>query len=195
MCAAIRKHPPKDAVKTIEFLAAEGYSIIGISRALGVSRETFKKWCEEDGAIQEAFEVGRETERQRLHALIVQSAVANKPANVNAFFILKARHGYREADATSAKVDVTVAPNVLVVVNHGTDEEWAAKVAAHQRGLMLDAASPHQIEAPQPAQADSQPSYGPPTYLPPAYASQAAPVLSVTPPAPVYDALPWHPRS
>lgn len=195
MCAAHRKNAPKDAAKTIERLAADGHSIIGIARSLGVSRETFKKWCDEDSAIQEAFEVGRETERQKLHALIVQSAVANKPANVNAFFILKARHGYREADATSAKVDVTVVPNVLVVVNHGTDEEWAAKVAAHQRGLMLEAASPYQIEAPQPTQADSQPDYGPPAYLPPVYAPQAAPAPSVTLPAPAYDALSWRPRS
>ncbi|MDQ2833604.1 MAG: hypothetical protein M3Y50_07640 [Acidobacteriota bacterium] len=65
------------------------------SQGLGVSRETFKRWCEDDESLQDAFDIGRETERQALHALIVQSALMNKPANVNAFFILKARHGYR----------------------------------------------------------------------------------------------------
>ena len=78
---APRKHPAKDAVETIERLAGQGYAIIGIAKHLGVSKETFKKWCEEDGTLQEAFENGRETQRQALIALIVQSAVMNKPAN------------------------------------------------------------------------------------------------------------------
>jgi hypothetical protein len=50
---------------------------------LGVSRETFKRWCKEDDSLREAFEIGRETERHALHSLIVQSAVLNKPANSN----------------------------------------------------------------------------------------------------------------
>src|ERR1700730_16530658 len=93
---APRKNPPKDAAEVIERLAAAGHAIVGIAKQLGVSKETFKRWCEDEESLQEAFEIGRETERQTLHALIVQSAALNKPANVNAFFILKARHGYRE---------------------------------------------------------------------------------------------------
>jgi DNA invertase Pin-like site-specific DNA recombinase len=42
---APRKNPPKDAVESIERLAAQGHSIIGIAKQLGVSRETFKRWC------------------------------------------------------------------------------------------------------------------------------------------------------
>ena len=91
---APRKHPAKDAVETIERLAGQGYAIIGIAKNLGVSKETFKKWCEEDGTLQEAFENGRETQRQALIALIVQSAVMNKPANANAMFLLKTMHGW-----------------------------------------------------------------------------------------------------
>lgn len=41
---------------------------------------------------------------------------------------------------TNTNVAVTVAP-VMVVRDHGTNDEWAAKVAAQQRGLVLDAAS------------------------------------------------------
>ncbi len=38
---APRKNAPKDTAKTIEDLAAQGHSIIGIAKRLGVSRETF----------------------------------------------------------------------------------------------------------------------------------------------------------
>jgi transposase-like protein len=66
---APRKYPPKDAAKITEDLAALGHSIIGIAKQLGVSRETFKRWCDEDESLQEAFEIGGETERQALHRL------------------------------------------------------------------------------------------------------------------------------
>lgn len=147
---ALRKNPPKNAVETIERLASQGHAIIGIAKQLGVGRETFKRWCEEDDALQEAFDAGRETERQALHALVVQSAVLNKPANVNAFFILKARHGYRENEPQSINVDARTVTNVLVVPAFGTDEQWEAKTAAQQRKLTLDAAaSPPKLAAAQ----------------------------------------------
>jgi hypothetical protein len=145
---APRKYPPKNATETIEQLAAQGHAIIGIAKKLGVSKDTFKRWCEEDDTLQEAFEIGRETERHALHSLIVQSAVLNKPANSNAMFLLKARHGYRENDQQNVNVGVTVVPSVMVVRDHGSDEEWAARAAEQQRTLTLNAASPpKQIEA------------------------------------------------
>ena len=42
---AHRKNPPNDAIEKTESLAALGHSIIGIARQLGVSKETFKRWC------------------------------------------------------------------------------------------------------------------------------------------------------
>jgi hypothetical protein len=73
--------------------------------------------------------------------MVVASARANKPANVNAFFLLKARHGYVETDnRTKVNVDVAL-NNVLVVRDHGSNEEWAAKAAAQQRALIADSAS------------------------------------------------------
>ncbi len=138
--AAPRKLPPDGAANDIQRLAAEGFSQLGIAAHFKVSRECFRRWLAEDEALNEAFELGRETERQALHAMVVASARANKPANVNAFFLLKARHGYVESD-NRTKVDVSVAvSNVLVVKDHGTDEEWQAKALAHQRALTLDAA-------------------------------------------------------
>ena len=72
----------------------------------------------------------------------------NKPANANAMFLLKARHGYREFDSAHAKVDVAVTmTNVLVVKDHGTNEEWVAKVAEQQRQLIIDNGHQPQIEA------------------------------------------------
>jgi hypothetical protein len=192
--SAHRKHPPSNAAETIESLASQGHAIIGIAKKLGVSKETFKRWCEEDGALQEAFEIGRETERQALHALIVQSAVSNKPANVNAFFILKARHGYRENDSPNANVNlaVAVAP-VLVIHDHGDDETWAKKAAEQQRNLVLNATSP-----PTPVVTQEQLSvpltYPAPAWMPPQL-PQAVPVASYQPQPHQYDAPAWKQNS
>jgi transposase-like protein len=147
---APRKHPPEEAAVTIERLASQGHAIIGIAKQLGIGRETFKRWCEEDESLQEAFDVGRETERHYLHSLVVQVAVLNKGANANAMFLLNARHGYRENDSTNTNVNVgfAVVPNVMVVRDHGTNEEWSARSAEQRRALVLDAANtPKAIEA------------------------------------------------
>ncbi len=166
MCAAHRKLPPGGAAPEIERLAAEGFSFLGIAAHFKVSRECFKRWLDEDESLNEAFEIGRETERQALHALVVASAKANKPANVNAFFLLKARHGYVETD-NRTKVSVDVAVNsVLVVRDHGSDEEWAAKTAAQQRALTGDYRSPLQIEAPRAALVDAVAAPEFPAYIP-----------------------------
>jgi hypothetical protein len=182
--AAPRKHPPSNALAETERLATQGYSIIGIARALGVSKGTFKRWCEEDEALIDAFEVGRETERQALHALIVQSAVLNKPANANAMFLLKCRHHYREFDSPSTKVDVNVnAPtNVLVVHDAGTNEEWQAKALAQQKALTLDAAH----IAPSPALPIDEPVSLPAHVAPAYYGPPVFPWQSDTPTAPTH---------
>jgi hypothetical protein len=134
--SAPRKHPPSNASETIQSLAASGHSQLGIAAHFKVTVRTFRRWLEESEALQDAFDLGRETERQALHALIVRSAIENKGANVNAFFILKTRHGYIEADKASNSVNVAVAvAPVLLVKDHGSDEEWAAKVAEQQRAL------------------------------------------------------------
>jgi transposase-like protein len=188
--AAPRKYPPANAIEEIERLAAQGYSIIGIAKSLGVSKETFKRWCEEDETLEEAFEVGRETERQALHALIVQSAVMNKPANANAMFLLKARHGYREMDSPYAKVDVnvnTVQP-VMIVKDHGDDATWALKAAAQQRALTAIVPEAPQLEAPTAKVIDAVAApWGPPVYIP------TAP--TVAPPAPACPAPVWRGRA
>jgi hypothetical protein len=151
---APRKNPPSNAAETIQGLAAQGFSNIGIAKHFGVAKETVKRWLDDDEALQEAFDSGREVERQALHAAVYRSAMEGKPANVNAFFLLKARFGYVEADnrSTNINVGVTVSPSVMIVRDHGSDEEWAAKSAAQQAQLVLHAAhSPVKtLDAPKP---------------------------------------------
>jgi hypothetical protein len=193
--AAHRKFPPDGAAEDIQRLAADGFSLLGIAAHFKVSRECFFRWIKEDEELNEAYELGRETERQALHALVVASAKANKPANVNAFFLLKARHGYVETDnRTKVSVDVALNP-VLVVVSHGTDDQWAAKTAAQQRALTADCTSPLQIEA---SQVDAVALSEPPVILAPVAPSWVAPVQQAAPvSAPVRygpPVFPWEPQ-
>src|SRR6202044_2133965 len=80
-----------------------------------------------------------------------QMTLANKnPAGL--IYLLKAKFKMYDMPSKQAdvQVDVQVAP-VLVVHNHGSDEEWAARAAEQQRNLVLNATSPSQLvlEAPQ----------------------------------------------
>jgi hypothetical protein len=197
MMGAPRKHPPQGAAETIQRLAATGFAIIGIARELKVSKETFKRWLDESESLQEAFDAGREIERQALHASVYRSAMEGKPANVNAFFLLKARHGYIEADNRSASVNVDVkVASVLVVKDHGTDEEWAAKGAEQQRRLLLDAEN--SLALPKPAEPQAltlheQPSVAVPIareWAPSQPSVSLDASVSLAPPAP-YNAPVW----
>jgi hypothetical protein len=113
----------------------------------------------------------------------MQAAALNKGANSNAMFLLKTMHGYRENDSLNTKVNVgvSVVPNVMIVKDHGSDAEWAAKAAEQQRALTLNAASqPKQIEAttepPQASEVDSSAAWVLPV------AAQAAPSYPTPPP-------------
>jgi hypothetical protein len=180
-----KKYPPKNAPEIIQELAAKGFSNIGIAKHFGVAKETVRRWLEEDESLQEAFEMGREVERQALHAAVYRSAMEGKPANVNAFFILKARFGYVEADnrSTNVNVGVSVASNVLVVHSHGSDAEWEAKAVEQQRALVATAASPpKQIEATVERTAYVPPVESAPAWIP-SHLSKAAPQTAPEAPA------------
>jgi len=138
--AAPRKHPPIGAAETIQRLAAEGYSKTGLAMHFKVAISTLNRWLDEDEALNEAFEFGREEERLMLHKLLIESAKRGAAANVNVFFALKARHGYRENDKVESNVAVNISQPVLYVHSSGTDEQWAARAAAQQSRLVADAA-------------------------------------------------------
>jgi hypothetical protein len=188
---APRKNSPSNAALDIERLAAQGHSIIGIAKHFRVSRETFKRWCEEDDVLQEAFEVGRDSHRQYLVSLIAEAAKANKGANSNAMFLLKTMHGFREFDSSNTKVDVTVtAPtNVMVVKDYGDDAAWEARTRRQQAALVAMAGDEHlQLEAPQAAPVVLQPSSAVPEYL-------STPKVETTPLVPSYGPPAWTHRT
>jgi hypothetical protein len=188
--AAPRKLPPEGAAEDIRRLAAEGFGQVGIAAHFNVSRDCFKRWIEESEELNDAYEMGKETERQALHAMVVASAKANKGANVNAFFLLKTRHGYVETDNRTAKVNVDVAvSSVLVVKDHGDDAEWAARCAAQQRALIeADSASPRTIETSTAPLVEPLALPEPPAICEPAYAPTVEPVPVPAPVAPSWAA-------
>jgi len=116
---------PQDAAKRISNLAADGFSVRGVARGMDVSYETLQRWLNESPALKEAFEAGRETERQILHNVLYRQAT-EKSNIVAAMFLLKARHGYREGDQgeTANRVSINftlpgaMRPEQFTIENH-----------------------------------------------------------------------------
>lgn len=92
-----RKQPPADAVTRIAELAAEGFSVRGVAAGLGTSVDVLNRWMDENSALKEAFDAGRERERHALHNVLYRLATEEKD-KISAMFLLKSRHGYREGD-------------------------------------------------------------------------------------------------
>lgn len=102
--------PPADAAELIRALAADGFSVIGVARRMGVGKDAFNRWLDECPALQDAFDQGREEERHALHNMLYRQAMEKGNATA-AMFLLKARHGYREGDQSdqAGRVNVTIA--------------------------------------------------------------------------------------
>jgi hypothetical protein len=82
-------------------------------------------------------------------------------------FLLKSRHKYD--DKAGQRIDVNVdarTQSVMYVKDHGSDEEWAARCAAQQRGVRLSADSPRPLTVPE-LQAPVEVIEDAPTYLTP----------------------------
>ena len=95
-----RKGPPEDAAERIKAFAAEGFSLRGVGYGLGVNPEVLARWFDEQPALKDAYDRGREQERHTLHNVLFRAATegAGKDSLIAAMFLLKARHGYREGD-------------------------------------------------------------------------------------------------
>jgi hypothetical protein len=102
--------PPADAAERVLALAADGFSLIGVARRMGVGKDAFNRWLEDHPGIKEAFDQGREAERHALHNFLYRQAMEKGNASA-AMFLLKARHGYREGDQgdQAGRVNVTIA--------------------------------------------------------------------------------------
>jgi len=107
-----RKQPPPDAALKIHELAAEGRPIVGIASKLGTTREVLNRWMKESPDLKDAFDAGREAERHELHQILLRDARDGEKPNINAMFLLKARHGYREGDPGEQPSRVNITFNI-----------------------------------------------------------------------------------
>ena len=105
-----RKQPPADALEVITAATARGASKRGTAMALGCDMGTLNRWLDESNELKEAFELGREKERQTLHSVLYDCAVGGqgKDSLIAAMFLLKARHGYIEGDKASETNRVSI---------------------------------------------------------------------------------------
>jgi len=102
-------NPPADATERVRERAADGWSIVGIASRLGADPKTFGQWLERDPSLQEAFDLGREQERQTLHNIIYRKAVEKEDITA-AIMLLNSRHGYRNDQSDQGnRVNVTIA--------------------------------------------------------------------------------------
>jgi len=177
--AAPRKYPPPNIDELIEqYVAGEGGSTVILGRAIGVSDSTVRKWFAEDDKLKERYEGAREAYMHKLYLELLQMSRAGKGNIAGLIYTLKAKFKQYDMPGSGKLVDVNVnVPQpVLIVRDHGTDEEWAAKVAEQQRRLVTDAAAP-MLAAPQCApQTNGEP--GGDGLPAPAPASLAAPIYA-----------------
>lgn len=106
-----RKELPPAAHELVEDLAADGWSQVGIAWKLGMGREALRQHMDSDPALLEAFEVGRERERQMLHNRLFRIAMegTGKEAITAAAILLNSRHGYRNDPIDGGgRVNVTI---------------------------------------------------------------------------------------
>ena len=114
-----RKKPNENTAKQVQELAAKGHSLLNISKALGISKNLFYLWRDEYPEINEALELGKESERHDLHNALYTAAMTGNITS--AIFLLKARHGYREGDQSDTANRVAITFN-LPAAAQSTDD-------------------------------------------------------------------------
>lgn len=105
-----RKMPPADAADVIRHACATGANRLGVAIALGVSGDVLTRWLDESPELKEAFDQGREKERQTLHNVLYDCAVSGngKDSLIASMFLLKSRHGYVEGQQESQANRVSI---------------------------------------------------------------------------------------
>lgn len=117
----------------VEELAARGCSVVTISAAIGVNKETFLHIRRRDPAVEDAFERGRAKEHDRLVANLNTAAASGNV--VASIFLLRARHGYQSGEGIDVNVNVQTG-GVLVVPAELTVEQYLEMKRAE--GDMVD---------------------------------------------------------
>lgn len=180
-----RKNPPANIREVIEqYVAGEGGSTVILGRVIGVSDSTVRKWFDADESLKHAYESAREAYMHKLYLELVQMSRSGKGNVAGIIFTLKAK--FKQFDMpnnAAAKVDVNVnnVQPVLLVRDHGSDEEWAARCAAQQKALLEENTEPRQLAAPQAAQIAPCEPVAAPTYVPPALVTESAPAAPAAP--------------
>ncbi len=107
-----RKNLPAGGLAVIRDLASSGVQETVLAKALGLDLKTWRRIRDEDPDAKAAWEEARALERDKLVGSLFEQAVGYpaeydaagnliraelKPSPVPAMFLLKARHGYRDA--------------------------------------------------------------------------------------------------
>ena len=128
-----RKNPPSHAAGEIISLASTGFSKRGIAAHFNISLPTLDGWFEEYPALKDAFERGREHERQALHNVLYKLAM-EKQDKISAMFLLKSRHGYVEGEKTTEST-----PRLNITFNlPGALKPEDYKIGTLDDGLVID---------------------------------------------------------
>jgi len=123
------KQVPPNAAAIIKDMAANGHSLVSIASNLGTSKTLLAKWFEQEPALQEAFDVGRESERHALHNMLFKEAT-EKGNTTAAMFLLKSRHGYREG----AEVDQSGGVRISITLPGAMSVEEFSKGVTIENG-------------------------------------------------------------
>ena len=168
----------------VEELASRGCSVVTISAALGVNKETFVHMRRRDPAVEEAFERGRAKEHDRLVSNLNTAAASGNV--VASIFLLRARHNYQSGEGIDVNVNLNTG-GVLLLPAEVTVEQYLAQKRAD--GDMIDVTPPY-----RPA---IYPGHAPlPEAVPVSHQTQTAPDPAPSRPAPSGTTIaPFPPRT
>lgn len=111
MATAPASGAPADAAECIRALAAKGSALKGLPALFGVTADELKRWMDEDPGLRKAYDEGKELEREALHRTLYDAATLKRDLNA-AQFLLKTRHGYREAEPEDNRNSVRIVFNL-----------------------------------------------------------------------------------
>ena len=180
---APRKHPPANFKELIEqYVAGEGGSTHILARIIGVAQSTVARWFERDEELKELYESAREAYMHKLYLELIQMSRAGKGNVAGIIFTLKAKFKQYDLPASGKVVDVNVnnVQPVMVVIDHGTDQEWSEKVAAQQRALTSGTPALPKSNVDVPALADGANDE---EFIVPAYSEVLAPPTRIEAPS------------
>lgn len=123
----------------------EGYPRAQIAAALGISVSTLRRLIADDKELTDAVAARKDLEEAELCDLL--TANARRGDSAAAMFLLKARHGYRDRDDPSLKIDASKKYGVMLMPSPMSMEEWSASASAQQaqfreRDPLTDAFAP-----------------------------------------------------